>query len=186
MKTQDVSKKGLKYGDEDEDQAEKKELESQKIAFAPLIDWLKKELKGDISDGQLSFDEFQEARADLPVVLTNRLVTSPCTIVVDSFGWSANMAKIMSAQADAENDPMFKMMKNLPKNLEINPKSPLIEGLLERVLDLELGGQQDDSEEDKDQDQADSPEIVELRETIKVLVDTTMVRSGFTVADPTT
>lgn len=52
MKTQDVSKKGLKYGDEDEDEAEKKELEAQKIAFAPLIDWLKKELKSDISDGE--------------------------------------------------------------------------------------------------------------------------------------
>jgi heat shock protein beta len=96
------------------------------------------------------------------------------------------MAKIMSAQADAENDPMFKMMKNLPKNLEINPKSPLIEGLLERVLDLELGGKQEDGQEEQDQEEADSAEIIELRETIKVLVDTTMVRSGFTVADPTT
>lgn len=53
MKTQDVSKKGLKYGDEDEDEAEKKELEAQKIAFAPLIDWLKKELSGQISDGEI-------------------------------------------------------------------------------------------------------------------------------------
>ncbi|KAI9632990.1 putative cation-transporting ATPase [Dioszegia hungarica] len=165
MKTQDVSKKGLKYGDEDEDEAEKKELEAQKIAFAPLIEWLKKELKSDISD----------------VILTNRLVTSPCTIVVDSYGWSANMAKIMSAQADAENDPMFKMMKNLPKNLEINPKSPLIEGLLEKILDLDLARDEEEGAEVEE-----GPEVVELRETVKVLVDTTLVRSGFTVADPTT
>ncbi len=54
MKTQDVSKKGLKYGDEDEDESEKKELASQKIAFAPLIEWLKKDLIGQISDGTLS------------------------------------------------------------------------------------------------------------------------------------
>jgi hypothetical protein len=52
MQTQDVSKKGLKFGDEDEDQAEKKELAAQKIAFGPLIEWLKKDLKGQISDGE--------------------------------------------------------------------------------------------------------------------------------------
>jgi heat shock protein beta len=51
MQTQDVSKKGLKYGDEDEHEAEKKELDAQKVAFAPLIDWLKNELSGQISDG---------------------------------------------------------------------------------------------------------------------------------------
>jgi len=54
MTPQDVSKKGLKYGDEDEDEAEKKELAAQKIAFAPLLDWLKKSLSGQISDGQLA------------------------------------------------------------------------------------------------------------------------------------
>jgi heat shock protein beta len=111
------------------------------------------------------------------VVLTNRLVSSPCTIVVDSFGWSANMARIMAAQADAENDPMNEVMKNLPKNLEINPKSPLIEGLLERVMDL--GDEVDDAE-------SGSKEVAELRETVRVLFDTTLVRSGFSVADPTT
>jgi len=52
MKTQDVSKKGLKYGDEDEDAAERKELNAQNIAFRPLIDWLRVELKGQVSDGQ--------------------------------------------------------------------------------------------------------------------------------------
>ena len=51
MKTQDVSKKGLKYGDEDEDEAERKELNAQNIAFRPLIDWLRTELIGQISDG---------------------------------------------------------------------------------------------------------------------------------------
>ncbi|ORY34940.1 putative cation-transporting ATPase [Naematelia encephala] len=156
MTTQDVSKKGLKYGDEDEDEAEKKELAAQNIAFRPLLDWLKKDLTGQVSD----------------VVLTNRLVTSPCTIVVDSMGWSANMAKIMAAQAGIEDDPMYDMMKNLPKVLEINPKSPLIEGLLDRVLEIA-------------EDDEGSADANELRETVRVLFDTSMVRSGFTVADPT-
>jgi hypothetical protein len=51
MKTQDVSKKGLKYGDEDEDAAERKELKAQNIAFGPLLNWLKRELKSQVSDG---------------------------------------------------------------------------------------------------------------------------------------
>jgi hypothetical protein len=51
MKTQDVSKKGLKYGDEDEDAAERKELNAQNIAFGPLLNWLKRELKAQVSDG---------------------------------------------------------------------------------------------------------------------------------------
>ncbi|OCF30950.1 cation-transporting ATPase [Kwoniella heveanensis CBS 569] len=165
MTTQDVSKKGLKFGDEDEHEAEKKELEAQKVAFKPLIDWLKKDLAGQVSD----------------VTVTNRLVTSPCTIIVDSYGWSANMQRIMAAQTDAQDDPMFNMMKNLPKVLEINPKSPLIEGLLDRVLDLP----QSDVTEDEGVKRT-SEEEEELRETVRVLFDTALVRSGFSVADPTT
>ena len=79
------------------------------------------------------------------------------------------MARIMAAQAEADNDPMSDLMKKLPKTLEINPKSPLVEGLLERVLDLQ------EDEEDP-----------ELSETVSVLIDTTLVRSGFAVPDPTT
>nr|ODN91222.1 cation-transporting ATPase [Cryptococcus depauperatus CBS 7841] len=164
MKTQDVSKRGLKYGDENEDEIEKKELEAQKVAFKPLIDWLKADLKGQISD----------------VVLTNRLVTSPCTIVVDHMAWSANMQRILSAQADAHDDPMFQAMKNLPKVLEINPKSPLIEGLLEKVLDLPVV----DDDEEEVRLKTNEGEA-ELKETVQVLLDTTLVRSGFSVADPT-
>ena len=83
------------------------------------------------------------------------------------------MARIMSAQVEAENDPMFQMMKDLPRVLEINPKSPLIQGLLERVLDLP------ENEDDT------SVEEEELRDVLRVLFDTTLVRSGFTVPDTT-
>jgi hypothetical protein len=90
----------------------------------------------------------------------------------------------MAAQAEAENDPMFDMMKRLPKVLEINPKSPLIEGLLERVLDLP-GVSEEDGDADQGQDQI-SADAQELSELVKVLLDTTLVRSGFAVSDPTT
>ncbi|KAJ9107871.1 hypothetical protein QFC19_002777 [Naganishia cerealis] len=56
LKLQDVAKKGFKYGDEDEDAQEKAELEMQKKAFSPLIEWLKKELRGPISDGKYTFN----------------------------------------------------------------------------------------------------------------------------------
>lgn len=180
MRTQDVSKKGLKYGDENEHEAEKRELEAQKIAFKPLVDWLKKDLKGQISDGKYMRLSRPAFIADIfKVVLTNRLVTSPCTVVVDHMGWSANMQRIMAAQAEAHDDPMFQVMKNLPKVLEINPKSPLIEGLLEKVLELPTTDEEDEDALKK------SDEEEELTETVRVLLDTTLVRSGFSVADPT-
>lgn len=54
--------------------------------------------------------------------------------------------------------------------LEINPKSPLIEGLLARVQ--ELAGEEKDLEIEK-----------ELKEVASVLIDGALVRSGFQVHD---
>jgi heat shock protein beta len=48
---QDVSKKGLKYGDEDEHEAEKAEVAAQNKAFAPLLKWLKSQFEGNVADG---------------------------------------------------------------------------------------------------------------------------------------
>jgi heat shock protein beta len=93
------------------------------------------------------------------------------------------MQKLMMANA-REDDPMLPMMKQMPKILEINPQSPLIEGLLERVYDLP---QSDDVYDDEDADVAVvSDEEKELRETVQVLVDTAMIRSGFMVSDTNT
>lgn len=157
MRTQDVAKKGLIYGDEEEDEAERRELAAAEVAYRPLLEWFKKEFSSRVAD----------------VILTNRLVTSPCTIVVDNAGWSANMARIMAAQADAADEPMYNILKNLPRVLEINPKSPLMEGLLGRVIEL--------PEADEGSETA---EAAELRELAQVLFDTALVRSGFNVADP--
>jgi HSP90 family molecular chaperone len=32
----------------------------------------------------------------IPVVISNRLVTSPCAIVADNYGYTANMERMMS------------------------------------------------------------------------------------------
>jgi heat shock protein beta len=60
------------------------------------------------------------------------------------------------------------------KVLEINPYSPLIEGLLRRVKQLAL----DDEDREQDQEAED-----ELKEVTAILVDGALVRSGFDVAD---
>ena len=57
------------------------------------------------------------------------------------------------------------------KFLEVNPKSPLIEGLLSRVVDLSSDGEKD-TEAEK-----------ELKEVASILIDGALVRSGFEVHD---
>ena len=107
------------------------------------------------------------------VVITNRLVTSPCAVVADSFGYTANIQRLMSAQAShaKDKDPMLELAMKA-KTLEINPRSPLIEGLLRRIEQLPA------EEEERDIEAED-----ELREVATVLVDGALVRSGFAVTD---
>ena len=106
------------------------------------------------------------------VVISDRLVTSPCAIVADSLGFTANVQKLMSAtNRGAKNDAMQEMMKK-QKVLEINPRSPLIEGLLHRVEQLEVDGVVRDEDLE-----------AELQEVAAILVDGALVRSGFDVAD---
>jgi heat shock protein beta len=56
------------------------------------------------------------------------------------------------------------------KILEINPHSPLIDGLLRRVVDITEG-------------QGDSEAEEELKEVTSILIDGALVRSGFEVPD---
>ncbi|PSS05372.1 hypothetical protein PHLCEN_2v3861 [Hermanssonia centrifuga] len=154
---QDVAKAGLKFGDEEEDPAEEKEKQKALTEqYKPLLDWLKKESKDVVRD----------------VVISNRLVTSPCAIVADTHGYTANIEKMMNAQvAGGSNKFMHEYAKKM-KLLEINPRSPLIEGLLKRVEQLPS------EEEERDLEAED-----ELREVTSVLIDGALVRSGFGVPD---
>ena len=58
------------------------------------------------------------------------------------------------------------------KVLEINPRSPLIEGLLKRIERLPAEDEERDPEAEE-----------ELKEVATVLVDGALVRSGFAVTD---
>jgi hypothetical protein len=106
------------------------------------------------------------------VIISDRLVTSPCAIVADAGGFTANVQRIMkSTGRGRENPEMFEMAKR-QKVLELNPRSPLIEGLLRRVE--QLPGE----EEERDLEAED-----ELKEVAAILIDGALVRSGFEVPD---
>jgi len=64
------------------------------------------------------------------------------------------------------------MTSRKQKTLEINPKSPLIEGLLRRVDSLP-----------RDSDEHDVDAENELKEVASILIDGALVRSGFEVPD---
>jgi len=158
---QDVAKAGLKFGDEDKDDEDEKELHKETTErFKPLLDWLKEQASDTVRD----------------VVISNRLVTSPVAIVADIYGYTANVEKLMNAASSKKTaqDPMMEFARK-QKVLEINPKSPLIEGLLRRVANLPT-----------DSDEIDVEEEIELKEVASILIDSALVRSGFDVSDSNT
>lgn len=151
MKFQDVAKKGLVMGDEDDAAEEKAELEAFKEQYEPLTSWIKKELEEHVNE----------------VVISNRLTTSPCAVVTDSYAWTANMERLMAAQNNRESNMVLDFIRNAKRSFEINPRHPLIEGMLKKVEDVE----------------GDFEANEELKETVSVLWDTALVKSGFTVKD---
>ena len=58
------------------------------------------------------------------------------------------------------------------KILEVNPRSPLIEGLLRRLEQLPA-----------DEEEIDPETESELKEVASILIDSALVRSGFAVPD---
>merc|ERR1712238_491604 len=75
-----VTKDGLKF---DESEDEKKAQEELKADYEPLCK-LMKEILGDKAE---------------KVVVSERLTDAPCCLVTGEYGWSANMERIMRAQA---------------------------------------------------------------------------------------
>jgi len=154
LKFQDVAKAGLVFGDEDleEEKVQQTVLEAK---FEPLLSWLAVEASGVVPK----------------VVVSNRLVTSSCAIVADFFGYTANVEKLMNAAYHQDKSSDRQYMRN-QKMLEINPNSPLIEGLLHRVQQLPT------EEEGRDLKAEE-----ELREVTSILIDGALVRSGYEVHD---
>merc|ERR1712226_735740 len=64
-------------------------------------------------------------------VVSSRLVSFPCCIVTSQYGWTANMERIMKAQALRDTSTMGYMAAK--KHMEINPDHGIIENLRQRA-----------------------------------------------------
>merc|ERR1711904_696148 len=101
-----ATKEGLKI---EETEEEKKELEEAKAATEGLCKLMKEVLDDKVDK----------------VVVSTRLADSPCVLVTGEYGWSANMERIMKAQA--LRDSLSSAYMSSKKTMEINPLNPIVE-----------------------------------------------------------
>merc|ERR1711902_95329 len=138
-----VTKEGL---ERPEDEEEKKKFEEAKAKFEPLCKVMK-----DILDKKVE-----------KVIVSNRLVNSPCCIVTSQYGWTANMERIMKAQALRDTSTMGYMAAK--KHLEINPDHSIIANLKQKA------------EADKNDKS--------VKDLVLLLFETALLSSGFSLEDP--
>merc|ERR1712025_852570 len=138
-----VTKEGLELP---EDEDEKKRREELKTLFEGLCKIIL---------------EILDKRVE-KVIVSSRLVSSPCCIVTSQYGWTANMERIMKAQALRDTSTMGYMAAK--KHLEINPDHSIVENLRQRA----------------DADKNDKS----VKDLVMLLFETALLSSGFSLEDP--
>merc|ERR1712159_357128 len=143
-KLKNCSKEGL---DLDDDEDAKKKLEEQKAAFEGLCTLIK-EVLGDKVE---------------KVMIGTRIAESPVVLVTSEHGWSANMERIMKAQALRDSSMSSYMVSK--KTLEINPEHAIVIEIKKRA----------------DADKSDRT----IKDLIWLLYETSLLTSGFSLDEPT-
>jgi molecular chaperone HtpG len=139
-----VTKEGLKF---EESEDEKKQKEETKASYADLCKLMKDVLQDKVEK----------------VIVSDRIVNSPCVLVTGEYGWTANMDRIMKAQALKDNSMSSYMSSK--KTMEINPTNPIVSELKKRAT---TGGTEK-----------------HVKDLIWLLFETALLTSGFSLEEPT-
>jgi heat shock protein beta len=154
-KLANVSKDDVRLDDDDDkdgkdkDKKDGKKKDADKEAVAPLLKWWKEKLTGKVS----------------AVRASSRLASTPCVVVASKFGQTANMERIMRAQAlggGGGGAGTASYMRG-QRVLEVNPRHPLVRQLLAKV-------------------EAD-PDDAKAASAAALLFDTALLESGYLLED---